>query len=136
MMNAEKKVVLVTGGSRGIGRACCYRFAADGAKVYVNYASRPDAAEETVAECIRLGGEAESLAFNVADSKAVDEAFAQIKENDGKIDVLVNNAGITSDGIFIRFKDEDWDRVLDINLKGSFCCARAAAKMMMKARQG
>lgn len=135
-MSMSGAVVLVTGGSRGIGRAICLAFAKEGAKVYVNYTSRPEAAEETVKECVALGGKAEAIKFNVAEVVSVEEAFAKIKEQDGKLDVLVNNAGITADGIFIRMKDEDWSRVMDINLNGAFYCSRAAAKLMIKAKQG
>ncbi len=136
MICLKDKVALVTGASRGIGRAIAIELARQGAHVYVNYSSSPDAAEDTVRQCQSAGGTAESILFNVADSSAVDAAFDQIKEKSGKLDILVNNAGITNDGLFIRMKNEDWDRVLSINLNGSFYCARAAAKIMMKARVG
>ena len=132
----DGKVALITGGSRGIGRAICINLANAGASVYVNFASSPAAAEETVQACRALGVKAEALQFNVGESEAVDAAVDKIKANSGKLDILVNNAGITSDGLFIRFKDEDWNRTINTNLSGAFYCARAAAKLMIKQRQG
>ena len=130
------RVALVTGGSRGIGRSVCVQLASQGARVFVNYTRGADAAEETVRLCKEAGGEAESIGFDVADSAAVDAAFEQIKKGAGKIDILVNNAGIAHDGLMIRMKDEEWLKVININLSGAFYCSRAAAKMMMKARYG
>lgn len=130
------KVALVTGGSRGIGRSICVDLAARGAYVYINYTSRPDAAEETLALCRQQGSDGAVIGFNVAESSAVDAAIDQIKEKSGRLDILVNNAGITSDGLLIRMKDEDWAKVINVNLSGAFYCARAAAKLMMKARSG
>jgi len=131
-MSLEGKVALVTGGSRGIGRAICLRLSKMGAKVYVNYVSRPEAAEETKRLIEELGGTAEIIAFNVADSEAVQAAFKEI----GNVDILVNNAGITRDGLMARMKDSDWDDVMNTNLKGAFTCAKAAARAMMKNRWG
>ena len=127
------QIALVTGGSRGIGRAICQGLAQEGAFVYVNYSSGAEAAQETVRLC---NGNAEAIGFNVADSAAVDNAISEIHKKSGKLDILVNNAGITADGLFIRYKNEDWDRVMAINLNGSFYCARAASKIMMKQRYG
>lgn len=134
--NLQGKIALVTGGSRGIGRAICKKLAADGAFVYVNFSASPQAAEETVAACREVGGEAVALGFSVSDSAAVDAAFEQIKAKHSRCDLLVNNAGISRDGLFIRMKDEDWLATLQTNLSGSFYCARAAARLMLKARQG
>ena len=130
------KVALVTGGSRGIGRSICVALAAEGAHVYVNYSSRSDAAEETAELCKKAGAAAEVLGFNVAESAKVDEAFEQIRAKSGKLDILVNNAGIAKDALLMRLKDEVWNEVLTVNLTGSLNCARAAAKVMMKARYG
>ena len=130
------QVALVTGGSRGIGRAICVKLASRGVFVYINYASKADAAEETLALCRAAGGDGAIIPFNVADSEAVEAAITQIKEKSGSLDILVNNAGITADGLVIRMKDEDWNKVLSTNLSGAFYCARAAAKIMMKARSG
>ena len=130
------QVALVTGGSRGIGRAICMRLASLGAHVVVNFSASAGAAEEVAAECIKLGGGATVMGFDVADSKAVDAAFDAVKEKLGRLDILVNNAGISRDGLFIRMKDEDWEKTLQTNLNGAFYCARAATKIMMKARFG
>lgn len=130
------RVAVVTGGSRGIGRAVAVRLASEGARVFVNYSSRSDAAEETVGLCAAAGGVAESIGFDVSSSAAVDEAMSAIREKAGSLDILVNNAGMSKDGLFVRMKDEDWDQTLSVNLNGAFYCARAAARFMMKARYG
>lgn len=130
------KVALVTGGSRGIGRAVCLELARHGAHVFVNYRSGRTAAEETVASCVQAGGQAESIEFDVASSAMVDEAIDSIKGKTGRIDIVVNNAGMTRDGLFVRMKDEDWHSTLNTNLTGAFYVSRAAAKLMMKARTG
>ncbi len=131
-MSLENKVAVVTGGSRGIGRAISLRLASMGAMVYVNYVGRLDAAEQTKQLIEDSGGKAEVIAFDVADSDSVQTAFKEI----GVVDVLVNNAGITRDGLMARMKDADWDAVLQTNLKGAFTCSKAAAKSMMKNRWG
>ena len=130
------QVALVTGGSRGIGKAISLSLAKLGADVYVNFASQAAAAQEVAAECGKYDVKSEILAFDVSDSKQVDQAFESIKEKSGKLDILVNNAGVSIDGLFIRMKDEDWMKTLAINLNGAFYCSRAAAKIMMKARYG
>ncbi len=135
-MSLEGKVALVTGGSRGIGRAICIRLAAMGVKVYINYVSRPEAAEETQAIIRQDGGSAEIVGFDVADGSAVQDAVKKILGESGSIDILVNNAGITRDGLMARMKEADWDAVLDTNLKGAFLCAKAVSKDMMKKRWG
>lgn len=132
----ENQVAIVTGGSRGIGRAICKQLAEQGAFVYVNFTSRPDAAEETVKLCESVGGNAKAIQFDVSDSAAVDKAVDQIKTEKGRIDILVNNAGIPHDGLFMRLKDEDWQRVININLNGAFYCSRAVSRHMLKARSG
>lgn len=135
-MSLRDRIALVTGGSRGIGRAISLRLASMGCLVYVNYVSRPDAAEETKRIIIDEGGKAEIIGFNVADNNGVVEAVKQIKGAHGSVDILVNNAGITRDGLMARMKETDWDAVLDTNLKGAFLCAKAVAKDMMKQRWG
>ncbi len=130
------QVALVTGGSRGIGRAICAALASQGAFVYVNFASRREAAEETVAECRAVGGDGAVLGFDVGSSEQVDVAFDQIKSEKQKLDILVNNAGVTYNGLLLRLKDEDWDKTIRTNLSGTLYCARAAAKMMIKSRYG
>jgi 3-oxoacyl-[acyl-carrier protein] reductase len=135
-MGLEGKIAVVTGGSRGIGRAICIRLASMGALVYINYVSRSDAAEETKAIIQAAGGRAKIIGFDVAKSKAVDDAFKSIIAEAGAIDILVNNAGITRDGLMARMKESDWDEVMNTNLKGAFLCAKAASKVMMKKRWG
>ncbi len=130
------KVALVTGGSRGIGRAICQRLAALGCRVYINFVANPAAAEETQRLIVAAGGQAEGIRFDVADGEQVTAAIKQIIAEAGSLDILVNNAGITRDGLLARMKDSDWDEVLDTNLKGAFLCAKAASRGMMKNRWG
>ncbi len=135
-MQLSGKVAVVTGGSRGIGRAICQRLGAMGATVYVNYVSRSEAAVETQRLIVENGGSAEVIGFDVADEGAVTAAFKQIINEAGSIDILVNNAGITRDGLMARMKSSDWDAVVDTNLKGVFLCSKAASKNMMKKKWG
>lgn len=132
----DGKVAVITGGSRGIGRAISLRLAAMGALVYINYVSRPDAADQTCKLIKDAGGQAEAIQFDVADGEQVQAAFKKIVADAGSIDILVNNAGITRDGLMARMKESDWDDVLSTNLKGAFLCAKAAAKPMMKKKWG
>ncbi len=135
-MSLNGKNALVTGGSRGIGRAISLRLASMGAHVFVNYVSNPQAAEETLKMIGDAGGTADILAFNVADATAAQDAIKQLIKDAGSLDILVNNAGITRDGLMARMKEDDWDAVLDTNLKGAFICAKAATRAMMKKRWG
>lgn len=135
-MLLENKVALVTGASRGIGRAIALAFAAEGAKVAVNYAGNQAAAEAVRDEITANGGTAMLAQADVADSAAVDGMVGRVAEQLGSLDILVNNAGITRDGLLVRMKDEDWDAVVNTNLKGVFNCSRAACKLMMKRRYG
>ncbi|WP_022851335.1 3-oxoacyl-[acyl-carrier-protein] reductase [Limisalsivibrio acetivorans] len=132
----EGKVALVTGGSRGIGRTVALKLASLGANVAVNYASSSAKAEEVVKEIEESGGKALAVKANVADEPSVKEMFASIEKELGTVDILVNNAGITKDGLIMRMKTEDWDAVIDANLKGAFLCTRFAVKGMMKKRYG
>ena len=135
-MSLNGKVALVTGGSRGIGRAVCLRLAEMGAQVMVNYVTQPTAAEETAAAIRAAGGAAQPVKFDVGDTGTTQEAIKQMVAEHGRLDVLVNNAGITRDGLLATMKEEDWDRVLTINLKGAFNCIKAACRPMMKRRWG
>ncbi len=135
-MSLDGKVAVVTGGSRGIGRAICIRLASMGALVYINYVSRSSAAEETQRLIQEAGGKAEIIGFDVAESSAVQDAFKKIIAEAGSVDILVNNAGITRDGLMARMKESDWDEVMNTNLKGSFLCAKAASRVMMKKKWG
>ena len=132
----QKPLALVTGGSRGIGAAIVERLARDGFHVFINYSSNEARAQEVLSRIEAAGGSGELLGFNVADSKQVDEKFDWIAKNRGQIKVLVNNAGITIDGLLVRLKDEDLDKTLDVDLKGAIYCTRAASKTMMRAREG
>ena len=135
-MSLEGKIALVTGGSRGIGRAVCLRLAAQGALVGINYVSNSSAAEETLQAVQAAGGNGFITCFDVADSGAVQDAIKEITSEHGVIDILVNNAGITRDGLMARMKEADWDAVLDTNLKGAFTCSKAVMRGMMKKRWG
>jgi len=135
-MSLEGKVAVVTGGSRGIGRAICIRLASMGAFVFINYVSRSSAAEETQKIIQKAGGKADIVGFDVAEASAVQAAFKKIIADAGSVDILVNNAGITRDGLMARMKESDWEDVMDTNLKGSFLCAKAAARVMMKKKWG
>lgn len=135
-MSLEGKNALVTGGSRGIGRAVSIRLAAMGAHVIINYVSNPDAARATEEIITNAGGTAEILAFNVSIASEVQAAIKQLIKDKGSLDILVNNAGITRDALMARMKEDDWDAVLDTNLKGSFICSKAAVRSMMKKKWG
>lgn len=135
-MLLDGKVALVTGASRGIGRAIAIKLAAEGAKVAINYAGNTAKAEEVKAEIEAAGGEAMLVQADVADSAAVDAMVAAVTEQFGTIDILVNNAGITRDGLLMRMKDEDFDAVISTNLKGVFYCTKLVSKLMMKKRAG
>ena len=130
------KTALVTGASRGIGRAIALRLAEDGANVAVIYAGSADKAEAVVNEITALGVNAKAYRCNVADSAAVNETVKAVTNDLGKIDILVNNAGITRDGLMLRMKDEDFDAVLDTNLKGAFNMIRACYSGFIRKKSG
>lgn len=132
----KDKVALVTGASRGIGKAIAIHLAANGAKVAINYSSSESSAIE-VAEIIKKnGGTAEIFKARVNVESEVEEMFTAIEKSLGVVDILVNNAGITKDNLLMRMKTEEWDSVIDVNLKGTFLCTRRAVKGMMKNRYG
>ena len=132
----EHKVALVTGASRGIGKAIALGLAENGAAVAVNYSSSESSALE-VAEIIRKnGGKAEIFKARVNEEAEVEEMFSAVEKKLGPVDILVNNAGITKDNLLMRMKTEEWDMVIDVNLKGAFLCTRRALKGMMKNRYG
>lgn len=135
-MLLDGKVALVTGASRGIGRAIALKLASEGAKVAINYAGNTAKAEAVKAEIEAAGGEAMLVQADVSDAAQVDAMVKTVAEAFGTIDILVNNAGITRDGLLMRMKEEDFDAVLNTNLKGVFHCTKAVSRLMMKKRYG
>lgn len=132
----EGQVAIVTGASRGIGRAIAVALANEGAKVVVNYASSASAAEEVIAEINNNGGEAIAVHADVSQEVQVESLFKSAIEQWGRVDILVNNAGITRDTLLLRMKLEDWQSVIDLNLTGVFLATRAASKIMLKQKSG
>ena len=132
----KNKVALVTGAGRGIGKEIAKTLASCGAFVIVNYNSSPDAAEQTVKEIIKQGGMAAPVQCDVSDFDACGKMMEMIINNYGHLDILVNNAGITRDGLIMKMSEEDFSRVVDINLKGTFNCIRHVSRMMLKQRSG
>lgn len=141
-MSDEKKIVVITGASRGIGRATAVAFAKPGTEIFFNYFSPADpegeqaAADETSRLVEAAGAKAHGFVVDVSAADAVKEFFDKVVEAAGTVNVLVNNAGITRDTLLVRMKPADFDAVLSINLKGAFYCLQNAAKIMMKARRG
>ena len=135
-MLLDGRHALVTGASRGIGRAVALAFAAEGASVALNFAGNVAAAEAVRAEIESAGGKAILVPADVSDENAVEDMVKTVTEAFGSIDILINNAGITRDGLLLRMKEEDWDAVLNTNLKGVFLCTKAVSKFMMKKRYG
>ena len=132
----DNKISIVTGASRGIGRAIAVELAKNGGNVVVNYAGRESDANETARLISEAGGTAEVVKADVSLASDAEHLVESALAAFGRIDVLVNNAGITRDGLILRMKDEDWDKVVDTNLKGAFHLIRAVARPMMKQRQG
>ena len=133
---SKKKVAVVTGASRGIGRAIALELASRGAAVVINYNGSEERAREVQKEIEEKGGEAEIRQWNVADYKACESAVKDIVKTHGSIDILVNNAGITKDGLLMKMSEEDFSRVIDVNLKGAFNCIRHVSRMMLRQRSG
>jgi len=136
MPDLDGRVALVTGGSRGIGRAICIELAGRGAKVTVNYNSNGALAEEVVATIVAAGGEAAAIGGDVSDPDAAGNLVKQTIDRFGGLDILVNNAGITRDGLIMRMSEEDWDAVHNTNLRGTFLVTKAAMRPMLRARGG
>ena len=130
------KTAVVTGASKGIGRAIAVALGEHGAHVIVNYNGSEQAAKETVQAITEKGGSAEAMKFNVADYTETSEAITEIIQKHGKLDILVNNAGITKDGLMMRMSEEDFDAVINTNLKGAFTTCKAVSRQMMKHRSG
>jgi 3-oxoacyl-[acyl-carrier protein] reductase len=136
LQTLQGQVAIVTGASRGIGRAIALELARQGAKVVVNYASSSGAADDVVAEITAAGGEAIALQADVSKTEQVDQLISNVIEKFKGIDILVNNAGITRDTLLLRMKPEDWQAVIDLNLTGVFLCTRAVSKILLKQRSG
>jgi len=136
MHNLKDKVALITGGSRGIGKAIAKRLASEGAIVAINYTQNESAAIQTKNEIEEAGGQAILSKFDVSNFDAVHEEVDKIIEKLGSIYILINNAGITKDTLLMRMKEEDWDSVISINLKGIFNCTKAVTRNMFKQREG
>ncbi|MDE0583335.1 3-oxoacyl-[acyl-carrier-protein] reductase [Planococcus sp. A6] len=136
MSKLTGKTAIVTGASRGIGAAIARRFAEEGANIVVNYSGSQDKAEAIVAEIEQAGGKAIAVKANVADADAVKVMADTAMKEFGSIDILVNNAGITRDNLMMRMKEDEWDDVINTNLKGVFLCTKAVTRQMMKQRAG
>jgi len=135
-LSLDGQVALVTGGSRGIGRAIVHKFGRLGAFTVINYRGNQEAAEESLKELLALGGSGELSQFDVADAQQVEEAVKKIVDRHNRIDILVNNAGITADNLLLRMKPEDWDHVVGTNLKGTILCTKAVSRFMVRQRYG
>jgi len=136
MFDLTGKVAIVTGGSRGIGRSVSDALAAQGAHVVLTYVRGEEEAKKAVEAIASRGGKAEAIGFDVADMKATEEAIAAVAKRLGRLDILVANAGIAQDNLLLRVKEEEIDRVFAVNVKGAIASARAATKVMMRARTG
>lgn len=133
----DKRIAVVTGGSRGIGRAICVKLAKNGFKIVFNYANGEDAAKETVKLCEEAGSSAIAIKADISEREECDTLIEKAMEyGDGRIDVLVNNAGITKDNLMMRLSDDDLDRVIDVNLKGTFYMMRGISRIMLKQKSG
>lgn len=132
----SEKLALVTGGSRGIGKACAMELAKAGYDVVINYAGNEEAANKTVEEIKALGVDSAAYKFDVSNAEQVNAGIAAIVEKYGRIDVLVNNAGITRDGLFMRMSEENWNAVINTNLSSAFYVSQPVVKVMMKQRSG
>lgn len=135
-MLLQNEIALVTGGSRGIGKACSLALAREGAEVIINYVSNQAAAEAVCEEIKNQGGKASSLKFDVGNATETQAALSQLLKEKKNISILVNNAGITSDGLMMRYSVEDWDAVINTNLRGAFLTSQAVIRSMMKERKG
>lgn len=132
----KDKIALVTGGSRGIGRSIALKLAENGAKIAINYANNSEKADGVIEEIKDLGVDAISIKADVSSEEDVKSLIKSVEKDLGKIDILVNNAGITRDNLLIRMKTEDFEDVLDVNLKGTFLCTKAVSRAMMKKKYG
>jgi len=132
----EGQTAIVTGASRGIGKAIAIFLAKEGAEVIINYSSSLENANKVVSEIISFGGKAYPLQADISNENSVNELIKTVLEKNNTIDILVNNAGITKDGLLMRMKTDDWQKVLDLNLSGVFYCTRAVSRQMLKQKKG
>ena len=132
----SNKVALVTGGSRGIGRAVSMALAERGALVIINYAGNREAAQKTVSDIQTAGGDARAIQADVADTAQVENMFGEIRTDPGRLDILVNNAGVIRDKLLMFMSEDDWDRVMDVNIKGLYTCCKSAARLMIGQKYG
>ncbi|HZX21536.1 MAG TPA: SDR family NAD(P)-dependent oxidoreductase, partial [Clostridia bacterium] len=135
-MGLTDKTVLVTGGSRGIGRAIALTLAGEGANVIINYANNDENVANIIEEIEGFNVKGLAVKANVSKAEEVDSMINEINENFDGIDILINNAGITKDSIFVRMKEKDWDQVIEINLKGVFLCTKAVIRKMIRQKYG
>lgn len=135
-MSFQEHTAIVSGGTRGIGRAICLELAKNGCNIAFNYTKSKDPAESLVSEIISLGSKASAFQLSVADHSAVQGMVREVKEKFGSIDYVVNNAGIVRDTLLLGMKEKDWDDVIDINLKGAFNLSKAVSPVMLRARSG
>jgi 3-oxoacyl-[acyl-carrier protein] reductase len=136
MFGLKGKVAIVTGGSRGIGRSTAEALAAQGAHVVVTFVRGEEEAKSVVSAIEAGGGTAEAIGFDVSDMKACEDAISAVAKRLGRLDILVANAGIAVDGLLLRVREEDFERLMAVNVKGALACARAAIKVMMRAKTG
>lgn len=135
-MDLANKVAIVTGGSRGIGKEIALELARNGANIAITYVSNDQKAKEVVDEILSLGVKAIAIKADVSKEEEVQDMIKKVEEEFNSVDILVNNAGITKDNLLIRMKEEEWDQVMNVNLKGTFLCTKAVSRMMMKKRYG
>jgi len=135
-LNLKGKTVLITGGSRGIGRAMALAFAEEGTNVIINYTSDEENAKNAIKEIEKFGVKGLAIRANISKAEEVNSMFDKIKEDFDVIDILINNAGITRDSLFIGMKEKDWDEVIEVNLKGMFLCTKAVIRKMLRQRYG
>ena len=132
----EGQTAVITGASRGIGKAIAISLAKEGAEVIINYSSSSENASKVVSEITSLGGKAYPLQADISNENSVNELIKTVLDKNNRIDVLVNNAGITKDGLLMRMKTDDWQKVLDLNLSGVFYCTRAVSRHMLRQKKG